>query len=213
MTNAIFIAVIYFFSIVMHEVAHGLVAYGLGDPTAKNAGRLTLNPVSHIDPFGTILLPLIMAIPAFFGATPIIFGWAKPVPFNPMYFKDIRSGTFLVAGAGVFVNFLMAIIFSMILRYAVPALGTSLSSEAKSNLIFIFSAIVFANLALGIFNLFPIPPLDGSKLLFSILPRSAFPTIAFLEHYGIFILLLILFLAPGVLSILVGGAFHLLVGG
>ncbi|MBI2054811.1 MAG: site-2 protease family protein [Candidatus Sungbacteria bacterium] len=208
--DIIFIILVYFFSIVMHEVSHGFVAYALGDPTAKDAGRLTLNPLAHIDPFGTVILPLLMALPAFLGARPLIFGWAKPVPFNPMYFKNIRKGTFLVAIAGVGANFLIAVIFALILR-ALPGFSESLGSQTANNLATIFSTIIIANLVLGIFNCFPIPPLDGSKVLFSVLPESFVKLQIALERYGIFLLLAIIFLLPEILGFLVTGAFNLLV--
>ncbi|HLD34281.1 MAG TPA: site-2 protease family protein, partial [Patescibacteria group bacterium] len=123
----------------IHEVAHGAAAYMLGDPTAKNAGRLTLNPLPHIDPFGTVLLPLVMALPAFFGARPLIFGWARPVPFNPMFFKNIRRGTFLVSIAGVSANLSLAIIFSVFLRFLDPLLSGYLSAVMIQSLATVFS--------------------------------------------------------------------------
>lgn len=212
MIEVIFIVLIYFFSIVVHEVAHGFVAYALGDPTAKDAGRLTLNPFSHIDPFGTIILPLVMAIPAFFGARPLIFGWARPVPFNPAYFKNIRLGVILVSVAGVAANFTLAIIFALLIRYVLPNLAGEVSLQFIQNLSTIFSTIVIANLVLGIFNLFPIPPLDGSKVLFSLLPRGTEGMQIALERFGIFILLGVIFLAPGLLGLLVTKAFLFLVG-
>lgn len=212
MIDVIFIILIYFFSIVVHEIAHGFMAYALGDPTAKDAGRLTLNPASHIDPFGTVILPLVMAIPALFGARPMIFGWARPVPFNPSYFKNIRLGVILVSIAGVAANFSIAFIFAMLLRYGLPNLSGEVSVQFIQNLSFIFSTIVIANLVLGIFNLFPIPPLDGSKILFSLLPRGTEGLQIALERFGIFILLGLIFLAPGLLSLLVTRAFLLLVG-
>lgn len=212
MLEVIFIVLIYFFSIVVHEVAHGFVAYALGDPTAKDAGRLTLNPFSHIDPFGTIILPLVMAIPAFFGARPLIFGWARPVPFNPSYFKNIRLGVILVSVAGIAANFTLAVIFSLLIRYALPSLAGEVSLQFIQNLSTIFSTIVIANLVLGIFNLFPIPPLDGSKILFSLLPRGTEGMQIALERFGIFILLGLIFLAPGLLGFLVTKTFLFLVG-
>ncbi|MBI4134978.1 MAG: site-2 protease family protein [Candidatus Sungbacteria bacterium] len=207
----VFTVIVYFFAIVLHEVAHGLAAYALGDPTAKDEGRLTLNPIPHIDPFGTVILPLILALPALAGASPVIFGWAKPVPFNPMYFKNVRRGTLIVASAGVATNLLIAVIFGVILRYiAGPAFNIPL--ETLESLGFILSRIVIANLVLGIFNLFPIPPLDGSKILFSILPKALEPIQLFLERFGIFLLLLFLVFTPGVLAFLVQYMFQLIVG-
>src|SRR3989344_3603832 len=204
--------IIYFFSIVIHEVAHGAAAYMLGDPTAKNAGRLTLNPLPHIDPFGTVLLPLVMALPAFFGARPLIFGWARPVPFNPMFFKNIRRGTFLVSIAGVSANLSLAIIFSVFLRFLDPLLSGYLSAGMIQSLATLFSTVVIANLVLGIFNLFPIPPLDGSRVLFSLLPDRFTKLQMMLEQYGLFVLIALIVFLPGLLSSLVFFVFRLLVG-
>ncbi|KKW31082.1 MAG: Peptidase M50 [Parcubacteria group bacterium GW2011_GWC2_52_8c] len=212
MLEIVFIVIIYFFSIVIHEVAHGAAAYMLGDPTAKNAGRLTLNPLPHIDPFGTVLLPLVMALPAFFGARPLIFGWARPVPFNPMFFKNIRRGTFLVSIAGVSANLSLAIIFSVFLRFLDPLLSGYLSAVMIQSLATVFSTVVIANLVLGIFNLFPIPPLDGSRVLFSLLPDRFTKLQMMLEQYGLFLLIALIVFLPELLSSLVFFAFRLLVG-
>jgi len=212
MLEIVFIVIIYFFSIVIHEVAHGAAAYMLGDPTAKNAGRLTLNPLPHIDPFGTVLLPLVMALPAFFGARPLIFGWARPVPFNPMFFKNIRRGTFLVSIAGVSANLSLAIIFSVFLRFLDPLLSGYLSAVMIQSLATVFSTVVIANLVLGIFNLFPIPPLDGSRVLFSLLPDRFTKLQMMLEQYGLFLLIALIVFLPGLLSSLVFFVFRLLVG-
>ncbi len=208
----LFLIAILLFSIVIHEVSHGYVAYAFGDPTAKDAGRLTLNPIPHIDPFGTILLPLIMAIPAFFGASPVIFGWAKPVPFNPRYFRNVRTGTALVAVAGVAANFLVAIVFALAMRFALPALSPALGASFVKPLGEIFALIVRINLLLGIFNLFPIPPLDGSKLLFSILPGGLQQIERLFESYGILLLDIFLFLFVGLVGALVSLAFRFLTG-
>jgi len=212
MLEIVFIVIIYFFSIVIHEVAHGAAAYMLGDPTAKNAGRLTLNPLPHIDPFGTVLLPLVMALPAFFSARPLIFGWARPVPFNPMFFKNIRRGTFLVSIAGVSANLSLAIIFSVFLRFLDPLLSGYLSAVMIQSLATVFSTVVIANLVLGIFNLFPIPPLDGSRVLFSLLPDRFTKLQMMLEQYGLFLLIALIVFLPGLLSSLVFFVFRLLVG-
>lgn len=211
LTAIIFTVLIYFFSIVLHEVAHGFAAYALGDPTARDEGRLTLNPVAHIDPFGTVILPLLLALPALAGASPVIFGWAKPVPFNPMYFRNIRLGTLAVAAAGVATNLVLAVIFGLLLR-ALAANALNLPPQALENLGFILSRIVIANLVLGVFNLFPIPPLDGSKILFSLLPDQFSGLISFLERYGIFLLLLIIVFLPGIVFFLVQNAFQLIIG-
>lgn len=202
----IFIVLIYFFSIVMHEVAHGYAAYALGDPTARDAGRLTLNPIPHIDLVGTIVLPLI----SIFLGSPVLFGWAKPVPYNPIYFRDIRRGTFFVAIAGVATNIALAAAFALAIRFVIPSIG--LAAETATSLAFIAKWIVWANLVLGIFNLFPIPPLDGSKVLFGLLPREIGERYLMIDRFGIFIILAVLMLAPGIVAFLASYAFQLLVG-
>ncbi len=146
----IFIYVIIIMSAIFHEYAHAWAAFALGDPTAKRAGRLTLNPIAHMDPFGTVILPLILL---FTGG--IFIGYAKPVPFNPYNLKDQKYGIAKVAIAGPLSNFIIAFIFSMVLRFVnLPNVWT----------IFV-SLIIYVNIILGLFNLIPIPPLDGSKLL------------------------------------------------
>jgi len=177
-TNAVFYIAILIMSIVIHEVSHGFMAEYFGDDTARNAGRLTLNPIKHIDLFGSILLPAVLIL----SHAGFLFGWAKPVPYNPNNLRDKKWGTIAVAGAGVLANFFIAIVFGLIIRL------TS-SMALPPSFYFITSAIVIVNLALGIFNLVPIPPLDGSKILFSFLPESAFSFILAYEQYSLILLL------------------------
>jgi len=196
----IFILIILLFSIVIHEIAHGSVAYYLGDPTAKEAGRLTLNPIKHLDPFGSVILPVLLLLLTQ-GRGPV-FGWAKPVPINPYNFKDRKWGSLKVSIAGPSVNFLIAIIFGLLIRFiALP--------EAVFHL---FSIIVFYNFLWGLFNLVPVPPLDGSHILFTFLPdKWSKAKIAF-QQYGFIILVLLIFFGLG---FLVQGAayFHYLISG
>ena len=159
----IFIILILLCSIVIHEVSHGLMADYLGDPTAKLAGRLTLNPLKHLDPIGSILVPLILII----SKVGIVFGWAKPVPINPFNLRDKVYGQAKVAIAGPLANILVALVFGLMIRF-LPFLS---SSQIGENLTIIFSYIVWINLVLAIFNLLPIPPLDGSHILFTFLPE------------------------------------------
>lgn len=176
-----FILIVLFFSIVIHEIAHGSVALHLGDPTAKEAGRLTLNPLKHIDPVGTIFLPLILLILTS-GQGPV-FGWAKPVPINPYNFRDKKWGIFKVSIAGPAMNFLLAVIFGLSIRFfALP-----------EPLLILFSIITIYNFAWGIFNLVPFPPLDGSWILFSFLSERFSNVKFFLQQYGFFILLFFIF--------------------
>jgi Zn-dependent protease len=154
-----FIALI--FSIIIHEVSHGYMAEVLGDPTARLQGRLTLNPIPHIDPIGSILVPAFL----FIANAGFLFGWAKPVPYNPYNLNDQRWGEALVAGAGPGVNILIALVFGLIIRFGHTALPMGFIELA--------SIVVLINIMLAFFNLLPIPPLDGSKLLKSILPYKA----------------------------------------
>lgn len=181
MPITIFILIILFFSIVIHEIAHGSMALYLGDPTAKNEGRLTLNPLKHIDIFGTILLPLLLLL-ATMGKGPI-FGWAKPVPVNPFNFRDQKWGVLKVSIAGPAMNFLIALIFGLLIRFI----------SLPQNLLIFFSIIAVYNFAWGIFNLVPIPPLDGSHILFTFLPERFAKFKFFLQQYGLFILIFFIF--------------------
>lgn len=176
--DILFYIIILLFSIVIHEVSHGFMAEYFGDDTARNEGRLTLNPLKHIDPFGSILLPAILVITR----APFLFGWAKPVPYNPNNLRDLKWGTFWVAAAGVISNLFIAILFGLIIRF-------SSSFALPQNFYFITSSIVLVNLALALFNLVPIPPLDGSKILFSLMPRHFEPLMIFLEQYALILLL------------------------
>jgi len=150
--DIIFGIVVLIFSIVLHEVAHGYMANWLGDPTAKLQGRLTLNPVTHIDPLGSILIPGLLLITS----SPMLIGWAKPVPYNPYNLRG-KYGEALVAFAGPATNILIALIFAFLIRFGAPQLGPDLVSA--------FAIIVYVNMLLALFNLIPIPPLDGSKVL------------------------------------------------
>lgn len=200
-TNTLFYIVILVMSIVIHEVSHGFMAEYFGDKTARFAGRLTLNPIKHLDPIGSIILPLLLV----FSHAPFLFGWAKPVPYNPDNLSDKKWGTIAVAAAGVLANFCIAIIFGIIIRL------TSHQS-LPDGFYFITSLIVIVNLALGIFNLVPIPPLDGSKILFSFLPASAYSFVRAYEQYSLIILVVfIAFLSP-YLSPILGFLFHFLTG-
>lgn len=145
-------------SITIHEFAHGYAAYRLGDPTAKNAGRLTLNPIKSIDPFGSVILPLLMAVT---GGP--IFGYAKPVPYNPMYFKNLRKGEIITGFAGPASNFGLALVGAALAWVAIPAFAVSPSFGQA--LYLIGSTLATTNLVLMFFNLIPIPPLDGSSIV------------------------------------------------
>ncbi len=178
----IYVAIL-LFSVIFHEVAHGLVAERLGDPTARYAGRLTLNPIPHIDLFGSILLPVFLLLVG----SPIIFGSAKPVPVDYRNLRNLKRDMILVALAGVAVNFLLALVAAIVYRFT-PGL-----SKFGSDLLFQTIAL---NLVLCFFNLLPIPPLDGSKVLASILgffDREWMHSFLLLERYGFFFLILLLY--------------------
>ena len=199
--NAIFYIVILIMSIVIHEVSHGFMAEYFGDDTARNAGRLTLNPIKHIDLFGSILLPAVLIL----SHAGFLFGWAKPVPYNPNNLSNRKWGTIAVAGAGVLANFFIAIIFGLILRLTIDM-------ALPPGFYFITSAIVLMNLALAIFNLVPIPPLDGSKILFSFLPEKAFSFIITYERYSLILLLIFIVFFSEYLYPILAFLFHLVTG-
>ena len=173
-----------FCAIVIHEVAHGWIAYKLGDPTAKFAGRITLNPLAHIDPVGTILLPLsLIAISIITNTSPVIFGWAKPVPISFRNLKQPKTDMILVGLAGPAANFTLAMLASVIFK--------TITSASPIALI-LLDNIITINLILGVFNLLPIPPLDGSRIIMGILPRKLSYAYASFERYGMLILFLLL---------------------
>lgn len=177
------------FSVVVHEVAHGYAALKLGDPTAKYAGRLTLNPVKHLDIWGSFLVPLFLAI----SQLGFVFGWAKPVPYNPYNLKDQKYGPAIVGVAGPLSNLILALISGVCLRILL------VFGMAEGLFASIFALMFIINIALMVFNLFPIPPLDGSKLLFAFLPISEH-TKQTLEKNGLIIFLLFLFLAKDLIG-------------
>jgi len=203
--EVLFLIIILIFSVIIHEIAHGSVAYYLGDPTAKYAGRLTLNPLKHLDPIGSVLVPLFLVIMSQITGGGIIFGWAKPVPINPYNFKDQKYGSLKVALAGPASNLSVALVFGLILRF-VPALFVI------EGLVVMFSYIVYINILLAIFNLMPVPPLDGSHILFALLPHSARDIKIFLQQFGIFILLFIIFFAFPYIIVIINWIFALITG-
>lgn len=169
--------------VVVHESAHGYVADLLGDPTARLAGRISLNPFVHIDPFLTLLLPFFL----FISGSPIIFGAAKPVPFNPYLLRDQKWGPFLVALAGPLSNLIIVIMCSFSLKMLI-AFG--LVFGTFQYLILFFEAVLLINLVLMVFNLIPIPPLDGSRILYLFFPSSYLNFLAPLEYLGFFLIML-----------------------
>jgi len=203
MAEWIFLIIILIFSAVIHEVSHGTMANYLGDSTAKYSGRLTLNPLKHLDPFGSFLLPLLMLLAT--GGRGPVFGWAKPVPINPYNFRDQKYGSAKVAAAGPAANFAVALFFGLALRFF-PAIS------AVSGLHLMFSYVVYINLLLGIFNLLPIPPLDGSHILFTFLPQGLENLKITLRQFGLFILLFVIFFLFNWVVLLINWIFSLIVG-
>jgi len=208
--DGIFYVIVLIMSIVLHEVAHGYSAYLLGDDTARRSGRLTLNPIKHLDPFGSVILPLFMIIMN----TGFFIGWAKPVPYNPANLRNGKRGDFIVAISGVAVNLMIAIIFGLLMRFG-PMLGLPLYADGSSTInpfYQISTIIVLMNLVLAFFNLIPIPPLDGSKILFSLLPARLRYVENFLERWGLFLLVFFIVFIWKLVSPLIYVFFSLITG-
>jgi len=191
-------------SAIVHEYAHGWMADQLGDPTARLAGRLTLNPLAHIDMFGTILMPLFL----FFSTSgSFLFAYAKPVPYNPMNLKNQNWDPVKVALAGPGSNILIAFLFGLVIRFS-AIIGLS------SHVVDLASIIVYANVLLAVFNMVPIPPLDGSKLLYAVLPNTPdWQKFKYtLERYGFFVLLVFIFFAFQIIAPIISYLFKLFTG-
>ncbi len=199
----IFAFLVLIFSIVIHEFSHGWMADRLGDPTARYMGRLTLNPLPHIDPIGSVLVPLVL----YLTQVGFIIGWAKPVPYNPYNLRDQKKGPALVSLAGPAANLAVAAIFGLLIQAFSAA-----DPVAYGNLVELFAVIVLYNILLAVFNLVPLPPLDGAKILEFLLPDSLKGVMGFLENnYMVFMLLFIFFGFDYILP-LIYGLFDLLVG-
>jgi Zn-dependent protease len=181
-------------SMAAHELAHGLVAYKLGDPTAKRAGRLSLNPLRHMDPLGTAMFFITYILGGF------VFGWAKPVPVSPYYFKNRQWGMAAVGMAGPVTNFILAVMTIVVLN----AIHPNPSGWAFEILFDLFAV----NVVLGLFNLVPIPPLDGSRVLGAVLPRKAYERWAAMDQYGMILVLLAMFVLWGPFQDLLGWAIN-----
>lgn len=192
----IFVYIVIVLSATFHEYAHGLMAFQLGDDTAKRMGRLTLNPIAHLDIFGTVIVPILFTLTA--GS---FIGWAKPVPYNPLNLSDKRFGSLKVALAGPSANIAIAIILGLLIRFSGEMLMQGIVLE-------LISFIAYVNIFLALFNLIPIPPLDGSKILFDLIPSSE-RILNQVGFVGVFIALVISFyvlspIAQFVFSIITG---------
>ncbi len=172
---------IFFFAVVIHEFAHGFVALKLGDTTAQRAGRLTLNPLSHIDPFGTILLPVMLVMMN----SPVLFGWAKPIPVNFAGLKNPKKDMIWVGLAGPLANLACALVAAILFKLGLK------DSQLLTALLQYFMVI---NVVLAVFNLIPIPPLDGSRVLMGLLPRPSAQQLAAVEPYGFILLFALLYM-------------------
>ena len=195
--------VILILSVVLHEVSHGWVADKLGDSTARRAGRLTLNPIPHIDPIGSVFVPGVLLLLN----SGFLIGWAKPVPYNPFNLKKPNIGGALIAAAGPVTNLVIAGVASVVARI----LYTNFEDGSMDGAIAIVGSIAVINVILAIFNLFPIPPLDGSKVLFAFLPISN-ETKLVLEQNGFLILVAFLLLFRGVIGEVINAVMPLFLG-
>jgi Zn-dependent protease len=220
------------YSVIIHEISHGVVALWLGDLTAKYAGRLTINPIKHIDPFGSVILPTVLAV-----TTGFAFGWAKPVPYNPYNLRNQKWGPLWVALAGPLSNFLLAAVATLVAALVpltsvtkteivrqffgivrggdfmagVELFAGSVAGSGASIAFGLMLILIFWNVVLGCFNLIPLPPLDGSKLVYALfsIPEQ---TKIFLDQYGIFFLFVIIFLFPQPISIFISHTFAFFLG-
>jgi len=199
----IFAFLVLIFSIVIHEFSHGWVAEQLGDPTARFMGRLTLNPIAHIDLWGSIVLPLFLLL----SNAGFIIGWAKPVPYNPYNLRDQKKGPALVAAAGPAANLLIAVIFGLMIRLLVAT-----DPIAYASTIVFFYFIVYYNVLLAIFNLVPLPPLDGSKILEYVLPPSFHKVMETLERNSLLFLLIFIFFGFDLIFPIIGLLLDVIVG-
>lgn len=204
----VFEILVLLFSAVLHEIAHGYMAERLGDDTARRAGRLTLNPLVHLDPFGSILMPLLLL---WASGGSFFFAAAKPVPYDPRNLRDPRSGSAKIALAGPATNFLIALIFGIIVRIISYLLPFSPPAGTFTGLL---ALIVYINIILGIFNLVPIPPLDGSRILLAALPQTptTFRIMYTLERWGFFIVIVFVFFGFQLLIPLIQLLFTLFTG-
>jgi Zn-dependent protease len=196
--GSLYVLPILLFSIVVHEVAHGWVALWLGDPTARDAGRLTFNPIPHIDPIGSIAIPLL----SYISAGSVFIAWAKPVPVNPAHFRNFHRDDILVSIAGPFSNLLMAVFCSIFYILSVHILGSLMSAESDLQrematfVISMFAAGITLNIFLAVFNLIPVPPLDGSHVLSLLLPEKIGEQFRQIGFFGILIVIMLMRIGP-----------------
>lgn len=190
--------VVLLLAISAHEAAHAWMSYKFGDDTARLLGRITLNPVAHTDPIGTLLIPIVSFILSSMGGgalTALLIGWGKPTPVNPLRWRNKDLANIMVSLAGIFANLTIAIIGFVIIKVVLMMGGFGVISESLRDPVQIFLFyLLFMNISLAVFNLLPFPPLDGSKILYSVLPASAHGFLAVLEQYGFMILLVLMYM-------------------
>lgn len=190
--------VVLLLAISAHEAAHAWMSYKFGDDTARLLGRITLNPVAHTDPIGTLLIPIVSFILSSMGGgalTALLIGWGKPTPVNPLRWRNKDLANIMVSLAGIFANLTIAIIGFVIIKVVLMMGGFGVISESLREPVQIFLFyLLFMNISLAVFNLLPFPPLDGSKILYSVLPASAHGFLAILEQYGFMILLVLMYM-------------------
>jgi Zn-dependent protease len=202
--SVVFMVIVLVISVMIHEIAHGAAAASQGDMTAKYAGRLSLNPLKHLDPIGSFVLPLALYL---ISGGAFVFGYAKPVPINPYNFRDRKYGEAKVAAAGAAANLALALVFGLLLRF-----WPSVSNPVSAGFYVLCQVVVVINLVLAVFNLIPIPPLDGSRILFTFLPKSQEDFKIFLQQYGFWILLLIFYFFSGIIDPIIQFLYRLVVG-
>ena len=192
--NLIILVPVLLLSMMAHELAHGYIAYRMGDPTAKSRGRLSLNPLRHLDPLGTAMFVITYLFSGF------LFGWAKPGPVAPYYFKNRQRGLAIVGIAGPITNFIIAIIFALVLNWVAPA--------ADGRVFTVLFLLFEINVVLGLFNLIPIPPLDGSRVLGAFLPRRAYEKWVEFDRYGFMLVIAVIILFQGPVFRVIGAAIN-----
>lgn len=201
--TAVFSFIVLVFSVVIHEVAHGYAALAQGDKTAQMLGRLTLNPLKHIDPVGSIIVPIITTLAG------ISFGWAKPVPFNMAFVRNKRWGEAIIAAAGPATNLAIALILGLVVRFIV---GFGIGGVQATFMLQLFAIAIIVNISLAAFNLIPIPPLDGSKILSAFLPARFYSVRRFLDQYWIILIPVLIFFGWALIAPVIKAIFLLFTG-